>query len=74
MGKVTSFLNYILAKESTADIKQKASVRTASIAIFTGAMTDTVGVEAETIAQDLLDKIASGKITMTQAFEEALNH
>jgi len=73
MGKVTSFLNYILAKESTADIKKKESVQTANITMLTGAM-EIEGVEAETIAQNLLDKIAKGEITMKQAFAEALNH
>ena len=73
MSKVTSFLNYILAKESTADLKQKASVQTANITMLTGAM-EAEGVEAETIAQNLLDKIAKSEITMKQAFAEALNH
>ena len=74
MKKVTSFIDRILDKESTADRKAKEAVKSFKRDNYQQLMSDPNSEESKMLAQDLLERVAKGTITHKEASMEALDN
>ena len=74
MKKVTSFIDRILGKESTADRKAKQAVLTVKRESYQQLMADPSSEESKMLAQELLEKVAKDEITHKEAVMEAMDN
>ena len=74
MKKVTSFIDRILDKESTADRKAKQAVLSVKRDSYQQLMEDPSSEKSKELAQELLEKVAKGTITHKEAVMEAMDN